>query len=75
MATTRYVWRGRRRQKLRALLRALDRVQGHHDPHFKEAYRIFPGAGGALTFGVLHGRALTCLAMREEVPEAPAVTP
>lgn len=75
MAKQRYVWRGKRRQKLRALHRALDTVKNRRDPHFKAAYRVFQGSEFDSNFGTLLIRAATLLTLKEEVPEAPAVTP
>lgn len=75
MAKQRYVWRGRRRQKLRALHRQLDRVKNKRDPHFQAAYRVFTSSDIGGNFGTLLTRAALLLSLKETIPEVPAVTP
>jgi hypothetical protein len=73
MPKERYVWRGRRRQKLRALHRVLDRTLNKKDVHFLTQYRIF--VDPAANFFTLLSRVAVLLTLKETIPKAPAVTP
>lgn len=72
---TRFVWRGRRRQKLRALQTAITRLSTKWDQKVKDAYRVFPPGAGLNCGTALTGRISFCLLMKEVVPKIPADAP
>jgi hypothetical protein len=71
----RHVYRGKRRQLIRALKRALNRRVTTWDPKFKSQYRLFTSLSNHAHYTALATRCQECLDMMEEVPQAPATGP